>query len=135
MADTKVATIIDSLQSEEASLSASLDKLRMLLSTTEGELARVQAAKKALQPKQTKRRRGGKKAPTREDVKGAITTVIAARGQLKLDELQSAAAIELIGRGFSKVGYALRFKEAVAELRLAKQPTDKQPTPTGKESR
>jgi len=123
MADTKVATIIDSLQSEEASLTASLDKLRGLLTKTEGELARVQAAKKALQPKANKRRTCGKKAPTREDVKGIITAVVSERGQLAPEELKSSVAKQLASSGFSKVGYALRFKEAVAELRLVKQPT------------
>ncbi len=135
MADTNVVTIIEQLQSEEASLAASLDKLRTLQSKTEGELARVQAAKKALQPKANKRRTGGKKAPTREDVKGIITAVVRQHGQLALEELKSSVAKQLASRGFSKVGYALRFKEAVAELGLVKQPTDKQPTPTGKEGR
>ncbi len=134
MADTNVVTIIEQLQSEEASLAASLDKLRTLLSRTEGELARVQAAKKALQPKTTKRRSGGKKAPTRDDVTGTITAVVSQRGQLALEELKSSVAKQLASRGFSKVGYALRFKEAVAELRLVKQPTDQQ-TNTNREGR
>ncbi|MCG8448303.1 MAG: hypothetical protein MI725_01830 [Pirellulales bacterium] len=135
MSDTKVPSIIDQLQSEEESLVTAAEELRRRLSKTEVELERVRTARKALVPKQRTRRASRKQAPTREDVKQAIALVVKAKGNVNTEQLRLEVAEAVAAQGFSQVGYSLRFNEALAELGITKQPTDKQPTPTGQESR
>lgn len=123
--------ITDQLEKERTALTGKADKLRSELSVLEGDLRRITAALSALTgaadaPPPKKQGKGGKKSGKRAagkaDVVKLIHSVLSEDAVLEEAELKQRIEERLGLDGFSRMGFALRFKEALADPKFIDSP-------------
>lgn len=133
MQSKSLALIAEQLQKERNQLSERANKLRQELAQLDKDLARIDAASKALstdQPTPPARKEGKAKqarkphppAPKKADVVLALEQILHDQSVLETAELQKFLEDHLIQRGFSRLGLAMRFKEALGESRFIDTP-------------
>ena len=116
---TRLQSIIAELQGERGQLNEELAKVDAEHKRISGEIKQIQQALSALGVKAAKARRSGKPAPTRGDVTTAVAAVLGAKGVCHKEVLQEAVEAHLTERGKSRVGFKLRFAEALQDQQFA----------------
>ena len=115
MSMSRLQSIIAELQGEQGHLKEELAKVDAEHKRVSGEIKQIQQALSALGVKAAKARRSGKPAPTRDDVTTAVAAVLGAKGVCHKEVLQEAVEVHLTEQGKSRVGFKLRFAEALKD--------------------
>ena len=126
-----LAGITEQLEKERGTLEAKAAKLRTELSGVESDLQKITAAISALtgNPASTvskktasKAKKGMKKAAGKADVIRLIRSVLADDAVLEEHQLRTQVEEALGQDGFSRLGFALRFKEALSDPQFVDSP-------------
>lgn len=127
-----LAGITEQLEKERTALSTKADRLRTDLAGIESDLKRVSAAIAALtghaEPTPSKKassgttKKSGKKAAGKADVIRMIHSVLSEDAVLEAAELKARIEKLLAKEGFSRLGFALRFKEAISDSQFVDTP-------------
>ena len=131
--DTKnLDAIKDQLQEQQAKLTAKAAKLRAELSVVDEDLGRIEAALAILSgaplpsadAKLTKKERKKASAPSasKADVIRFMQSILLERGAVAEGALKALVEAKAAEAGFTRMGLALRFKEALAEPQLVQTP-------------
>ena len=116
MSMSRLQSIIAELQGEQGQLKEELAKVDAEHKRIGGEIKQIQQALSALGVKAAKAtRRSGKAAPTRGDVTTAVAAVLGAKGVCHKEVLQEAVEVHIAEQGKSRVGFQLRFAEALKD--------------------
>jgi len=122
--------IVRQLGDQQAQTAAHATQLRHALTAAEQELARLTGALAALRgtspaglssgpaKKAPEKRKAAAPAASRSQVAELITATLGHRGVMQEEKLKIAVEKQLVAAGFSRMGYALRFKEAMADARF-----------------
>jgi hypothetical protein len=116
----RLATAVDELRAEEARLRTDLDELRRQVKSTETQLKQIRRALSVLDEKPRSKLTNHKSAATRQEVIRAMTELLRTNGTLEEDELKQLVAEKIASLGKSRIGLALRFKEALRDKRFAR---------------
>lgn len=126
-------TIKEQLQKERSQIETKADKLRAELSELEDDLIRISSAIAALEGTELPAA-GGKAAKGKErkkisapaagkaDVIEQVQKVLRKKGVVKDEELRSLVEEEITKAGFTRMGFSLRFKEALADSKFKQTP-------------
>lgn len=112
MTEKQVESIVDELTQEQTRLRERLAELKTELSKIEAALCRVTGALNALRGNSKTRTR--KPAVTKQEVVNLIHVVLRKKSPLQRDVLKKVIEQQIIANGKSRMGFALRFKEALA---------------------
>lgn len=128
--DTKSLDIIkDQLQEQQAKITAKADKLRAELAGLDDEHGRIDAALAALSGNALPSINGKKKHEKRKalapsasivQVVSLIAEELLQQPVIQEEELRSRVEKKLVGSGHSRMGYKLRFKEALVDSQFQK---------------
>ncbi|HMO84767.1 MAG TPA: hypothetical protein PKC18_07600, partial [Lacipirellulaceae bacterium] len=122
--------IVRQLEDQQDQTAAHATQLRQALTAAEDELARLTRAIAALRgtpsagasglpaKKAPEKRKAVAPAASRSQVAELITATLGHRGVMQEEKLKIAVENQLVAAGFSRMGYALRFKEAMADARF-----------------
>ena len=123
---------IEQLKQEEAAILERYNEAMKIVADSQVAISGVQQAlialgekpaakinSKAATPKSTK---ASKPAPSKVDVIELVTSALQERGVLEKDALKEAVQNRLGEAGKSRQGFALRFKEALADSRFVESP-------------
>ncbi len=120
--------IVEQLQQLVQTQEKRLATLKEDIQVAEAELARTRSALRELtgraakpKPKSTKSK-AGKPAPTRAIVVETAEAVLSEKGVLAEDKLKAFVEQLLVNGGYTKNGFALRFREALADERFVDSP-------------
>lgn len=121
---------VETLEAEKQALSTKADTLRTQLSGFDSAIKRIDAAIAALQgdgspappEKSLKAKKPSKKAPGKAKVSELIKSVLARNGVLPEAKLREDIEAELKSEGYSLLGFALRFKEAISDSQFVGSP-------------
>ncbi len=119
MSMSRLQSIVAELQGEQGQLNEELAKVDAERKRISGEIKQIQQALSALGVKAAKARRSGKPAPTRGDVTTAVAAVLGTKGVCHKEVLQEAVEAHLTEQGKSRVGFKLRFDEALQDEQFA----------------
>lgn len=134
MTDIQVETIIEELTQEQTRLRERLGELKAELSKIESALARVNGALEALRG--SGRAKTRKSAATKQEVIEFIKTILQSKHVVKQGDLKRHVEALVTEAGKSRMGLALRIKEALNEpcflateagIQLAEVPSAEQP--------
>jgi len=118
---SKLDTIIEELRGEHSRITEERAAVEASLRQMDDDLKRVAEALAALGQK-PKAAKSGKPAPKREDVEQAAVDILSKSEALQMDELKAKVESSVTAAGFSKMGLALRLKEALASERFVESP-------------
>ncbi len=124
-----LAPIREKLKEESQDLQAKADSLRSSLSVIDENLQRINSALAALNgssPKAAaatstadkKQRKAAAPAASKSQVLEFIKNELSAGDPIPVEELRARLEKRLADEGYSKLGFALRFKEALADKSL-----------------
>jgi hypothetical protein len=114
----RLATVIDELRAEETGVQADLDKLRQQVKSSEVQLKRIQKALSVLDEKPRHQSAGKKPASTRREVIAAMIEILSTTGPVEEAKLKQLVANKIASQGKSRMGFALRFTEALHDKRF-----------------
>jgi predicted nuclease with TOPRIM domain len=114
----RIATAIDELQSEETRIQADLDDLRQRVKSGENQLKRIQKALSVLEEKPRQQSASKKPASTRREVIAAMVEILSTTGPVEEAKLKQLVANKIASQGKSRMGFALRFTEALHDKRF-----------------
>lgn len=117
MTETQVERIVEELSREQKRLQERLTALKAELAEIEAALARVNGALDALRGK-GKGKGTRKPAATKQEVISLIESVLGKKQPLSRCVLKRKVEETLLASGKSRMGFALRFKEALAEAQF-----------------
>ena len=115
MTDTQINSIENDLTEAESQLIATLDGLREQVALNEAKLKRVRKALRALTGESATKGRMKKPAANRSDVCTAIASVLEQQEVAAEADLKTAVAQRISTTGKSLQGFALRFRDALAD--------------------
>jgi hypothetical protein len=115
-----VAQIIEQLQDQERTLATEVDRISSQLTCKKTEIKSIQDAIRALQQRSAKRssKKPSKPSVNKQDVVSAIQDALQDETPMTADALKEAVQEKLQQEGKSMQGFALRFKEALADSRF-----------------
>lgn len=116
----RLTTAIEELRAEKARIQTDVDELRRQVKSRETQLKQINKALSVLDDRPGAKSSKQKPAPNREDVVQAITDILTANGPLKDAELKRLVSDKITESGKSRMGLALRFKEALTDGRFAR---------------
>lgn len=132
--DSKALDAIkEQLQKERSQIESKADKLRGELTDLEEDLVRISSAIAALEGTDFQAA-GGKAAKSKErkkisapsagkaDVIDQVQQILRSRGVVKSADLRSLVEEEITKAGFTRMGFSLRFKEALADPKFIETP-------------
>lgn len=126
-------TIKEQLHKERSQIESKADKLRAELSDLEEDLVRISSAIAALEGTDLQAA-GGKAAKGKErkkitapsagkaDVIEHVQKILQKKGAVKSEELKALAEEEITKAGFTRMGFSLRFKEALGDAKFVETP-------------
>lgn len=130
--DTKsLDAIKDQLQDQQAKLVAAADKLRSELIELDDDRERIEAALAALSgvglpamngKKKHEKKRASAPSASKAQVVALIAEELSKHHVIEEEELKACIEKKLVDTGYTRMGYSLRFKEAVADLQFFKAP-------------
>lgn len=131
----RLATAVEELRAEETRIQADLDDLRRHIKSSENQLKQIQRALPVLDEKPRTKSAKNKPSATRQEVIAAMTDVLDTNGSVEEVELKRLVADKLVSVGKSRIGLALRFKEALKGEQFARSEDglivkDPRPVPT-----
>ena len=103
---------VEELRREEVRLQADLEKHRQQARDCEIQLKQIQKALSALNERPRRRPASDRPPVRKEEAVNAMSDILRERGPLQESELKRLVCEELVKAGRSRVGLALRFKEA-----------------------
>ena len=118
-------------ENQRVQTAAKAAQLQDAVTAIEAELARLDGAIAALRGKHpavprgtspkkpSEKRKATAPAASRVQVADFITTTLRHHGVMQEEKLKIAVENQFVAAGFSRMGYALRFKEAMADTRFA----------------
>lgn len=131
MMDThSLEAVAQHLEKRQSAIVAKSNELRTMLATLDEEFARIQSAVAALRgtaiaamPAKPPKKDGEKKLPTAPAVSRArvielMAATLQQQGTIQKEELKATIEKLVVADGFSRMCYALRFKEALADARF-----------------
>jgi sugar-specific transcriptional regulator TrmB len=121
MTDIQVEAIVEELSREQARLRERLTALKSELAEIEAALARVNGALDALRGKE-KAKRMRRPAASKQDVIELVEAVLGERQPLGRTALRHEVEQRVLASGKSRMGLALRFKEALGEPQFVTTP-------------
>ncbi len=121
MTEIQVETIVAELTREQARLRERVTALQTELAAIEAALARVNGALEALRGKE-KSQRSRRPAASKQNVIELVAAVLSERQPLRRDALRQEVERRVLASGKSRMGLALRFKEALGESRFVATP-------------
>ncbi len=121
MTDIQVEAIVEELTREQARLRECLTALKTELAEIEAALARVNGALDALRGK-GKAKTTRRPAASKQDVIELVETILGERQPLRRDALRQEVEQRVLASGKSRMGLALRFKEALSESQFVATP-------------
>ena len=121
MTDIQVGAIVEELTREQAKLRERLVALKNELAEIEAALARVNGALDALRGKESVKRIR-RPAASKQDVIELVEAVLSERQPLRRDVLRQEVEQRVLASGKSRMGLALRFKEALSESQFTATP-------------
>jgi sugar-specific transcriptional regulator TrmB len=117
MADIQVEAIVEELTREQARLRDRLTALKAELAEIEAALARVTGALDSLRGRE-KAKRTRRPAASKQDVIELVAEVLSENQPLRRDALRQEVEQRVLASGKSRMGLALRFKEALREAQF-----------------
>lgn len=121
MTDIQVGAIVEELTREQAKLRERLVALKNELAEIEAALARVNGALDALRGKESAKRIR-RPAASKQDVIELVEAVLSESQPLRRDVLRQEVEQRVLASGKSRMGLALRFKEALSESHFVATP-------------
>ena len=121
MTDIQVEAIVEELTREQAKLRERLAALKCELAEIEAALARVNGALDALRGKDSGKRMR-RPAASKQEVIELVEAVLSANQPLSRDSLMQEVEKRILSSGKSRMGLALRFKEALSESQFVVTP-------------
>lgn len=119
-----ITTVTEQLQSEETKLKAQLQEHQTQVNTIQADLTRLQQALKALsgnnKTQRKSKRPNTKPAATQELVNQVITDAFAGGHPLTREQITKQVQQSIVEDGKSRVGLALRIKQALESEAFAK---------------
>jgi len=124
--------IVKQLEDEKTKSAARASQLRNALTLVEDQVARLDGAIWTLRGKphaaphvsasrkSSEKRKAAAPAASRAQVAEFMTTTLQKNGLMQEEKLKIAVENQLVGAGFSRMGYALRFNEALTDARFVK---------------
>lgn len=131
MESSRLEVIQQQLQQERSEVHAKADQLRDQLHRLDDELARMDAALAALAgtplasgkaAKAKERKKVETPSPKKADVVAVIRDTLHKKGVIEPDALKAVVEQQLVAAGFSRLGLAMRFQEALADSRFVDTP-------------
>ena len=116
----RLTAAIEELRAEKARIQADVDELRRQVKSRETQLKQINKALSVLDVRPGAKSSKQKPAANRQDVVQAITNILTANGPLKDTELKRLVSDKITASGKSRMGLALRFKEALNDGRFAR---------------
>lgn len=122
-------TIKDQLQEQQTKLAVKADKLRAELAGLDDEQGRIDAALAALSgaalpstqvKKKHEKRKAFAPSASKSQVVSLITEELLQHRLVQEEELKATIEKKLVDSGHSRIGYKLRFREALAESQFLK---------------
>jgi hypothetical protein len=123
--------IVRHLENQRVQVAAKSAQLHDAVAAIEAELARLDGAIAALRGKPltgpsgmpttavSAKRKAAAPAASRDQVADLMTSTLRQHGMMLEEKLKVAVENQLVAAGFSRMGYALRFKEAMVDGRFA----------------
>lgn len=111
-------TVANKLEAELAAVEAQLDKLAAALAALNGQEATLPAAAK----KSAVRKKSDKPAAGKAEVAKQLAAILGEEEILEEAALRARAEARLTEAGFSRMGFALRFQEALQDPRFVDTP-------------
>ena len=122
MKDTCLDTICAELDQERDRLVSMSEGLRAQLHDADRKLKRVQAAIKALAARPDQKKSPRKPSAAKADVINIVGNLLKAKAVLPEAELRTNVEKQIVQSGKSRMGLALRLKEALADTRFTMTP-------------
>lgn len=132
--DSKALDAIkEQLQKERSQIESKAEKLQADLSGLQEDLVRISSAIAALEGTEL-HAAGGKAAKAKErkkitapsagkaDVIEHVQKILQKKGVVKSEELKALAEEEITKAGFTRMGFSLRFKEALGDAKFVETP-------------
>lgn len=116
----RLATAVEELRAEELRLRDEVDDLRGQAKSRETQLKQIRAALAVLSEKPPRKAAKQKPAASKQEVLESMFDVLKTSGPLQEAELKSIIADRLLAAGKSRIGFALRFSEALGDKTLVR---------------
>jgi hypothetical protein len=116
----QLSTVVEQLRAEENRLASGLEQLRHQVRDALAEQKQIRRALAALSGASRSKTTAKRPAPTRNDVVRAMIELLQANGALPEEQLKQQIAHKLQESGKSRAGFALRYKEALADGRFSR---------------
>jgi hypothetical protein len=119
---------VDGLLRQLTRLQQELESCKAKTAATTTHLQRIQSVLNALEGKPTPSKTAAAKVPstkaaaTKQDVIEAVYDFITANDPFAVSDLQGLVSDRITTQGKSRLGFSLRFAEAIADARFVKQP-------------
>jgi len=116
----RLATAVQELQAEELRIQEEVDELREQAKSRESQLKQIRAALAVLSEKPHRKSAKQKPAASKQDVIESMSDLLKTSGPIQEDELKRLVADGLASVGKSRIGFALRFSEALGDGRFVR---------------
>ena len=122
--EDRLANIKEQLRSEETEMLKLIELLKTQLAAKTKEVRRIQSALRELEGGTAKPsvKKAKKPAASKNDVRAAVITVLEELGVAEHDALKRIVETHIVESGKSRMGFALRLKEVLAEERFIDTP-------------
>lgn len=118
-------SVTQTLKEQESKLLETIAELEDSISGYRGDLERIQGAIAALQQKPKKKRKSpSKPSASKADVESALMGAKDSNPEANDEQLRAIAEKQLIEKGFSRSGLALRFKQVTSQFESKEAVTD-----------
>lgn len=130
---SNLSAIQAQLEQEKSQLATQADQLRAELATLDEHLARIDAALAALSGQRTarpaakatkpqERKKLTAPSPKKSDVVQVVRELLGQHGVVEAEDLKRQVEKKLVAAGFSRMGLAMRFSEALQEREFVDTP-------------
>jgi len=111
----RLANAVEELRAEESRIQGEVDELRSQAKSRETQLKQIRAALAVLGDKPHRKTGKQKPAASKQEVLESMLDVLKTSGPVQEAELKCFVAERLASIGKSRIGFALRFAEALAD--------------------
>ena len=118
--NARLSDVAQTLKGERDTLASEIDTLKAGLAERETELSRIDGALKALGEKPNGRA-PRKPAATQDDVIEAIEELLSSGEAIAEEDLRAQVEERISASGKSRMGFSLRFKEAIQDKRFTRE--------------
>ncbi len=123
--ESKLSSIVSQLREEETRLGEKVEELKKKLGSVESERKQITQALAAIEGKpkvRKERQKSTTKAATKAEVIAHVEAILAEQELVEKADLKELVQERVVASGKSKMGLALRIKEALADSRFVDTP-------------